>query len=67
MEGFTQTLRQEVCKLGITVTSIQPGSVTVPDKYQKTVDPEVAYFFIFYTYPMFHCEFNIALCDQVCQ
>ncbi|XP_071124050.1 uncharacterized protein [Mytilus edulis] len=44
MEGFSQTLRQEVCKLGIRVTIVQPGSVNVPDMADKHIDPEVKIF-----------------------
>ncbi|XP_013408721.1 uncharacterized protein LOC106172517 [Lingula anatina] len=30
MEGMTRTLRQEVCKEGVKVTSVQPGAVDTP-------------------------------------
>ncbi|CAC5390928.1 Uncharacterized oxidoreductase SA2266,Uncharacterized oxidoreductase Lmo0432,Uncharacterized oxidoreductase SAR2567,Uncharacterized oxidoreductase SACOL2488,Uncharacterized oxidoreductase Lin0452,Uncharacterized oxidoreductase SSP0419 [Staphylococcus saprophyticus subsp. saprophyticus ATCC 15305 _ NCTC 7292],Uncharacterized oxidoreductase SH0585 [Mytilus coruscus] len=39
VEGFSQTLRQEVCKFGIRVTCIQPGDVTVEDREKTHPDP----------------------------
>ena len=41
VEGLSQTLRQEVCKLGIRVTCIQPGDVVVEDREKTRPDPEV--------------------------
>lgn len=41
VEGFSQTLRQEVCKFGIRVTCIQPGDVAVEDREKTHPDPQV--------------------------
>ncbi|VDI15137.1 Hypothetical predicted protein [Mytilus galloprovincialis] len=40
VEGFSQTLRQEVCKFGIRVTCIQPGDVSVEDRDKTHPDPQ---------------------------
>ena len=42
VEGLSLNLRQEVCKLGIRVTCIQPGDVVVEDRAKTLPDSESA-------------------------